>query len=145
MEVLYKPEKHLTNAWRSDFVSRAELGLRSASCVSLSSTNKKSMWHSENQRLGMKECSNKAYLLESWGDSLNVLSMPLFLLCVIGSPIISYFYGWSFMLLILVPLFMFIIAAIMRGSSESILKEKGFKYDYESDTVWIKDKIFKKK
>ncbi len=103
------------------------------------------MWHSENQRLGMKECSNKAYLLESWGDSLNVLSIPLFLLCLIGAPIISYFYGWSFMLLILVPLFMFIIAAIMRGSSGSILKEKGFKYDYESDTVWIKDKIIKKR
>ncbi len=44
------------------------------------------------------------------------------------------------MFLILIPPFLFVLAAIMRGSSESILKEKGFRYDYESDTVWVKDK-----
>ncbi len=103
------------------------------------------MWHSENQRLGMKECSPKAYLLKSWGDSLNLLSIPLLLLCLIAVSIISYFYGWSFMflILILIPPLLFVLAAIMKGSSESILKEKGFRYDYESDTVWVKDKKIK--
>ncbi len=100
------------------------------------------MWHSENQRLGVKECSLKAYLLESWGDSLNLLAIPLLLLCLIAVPIISYFYGWSFMFLIpiLIPPLMFVMATIMKGSSESILNEQGFRYDYESDTVWVKDK-----
>ena len=88
----------------------------------------------------MKECSPKAYLLKSWGDSLNLLSIPLLLLGLIAIPIISYFYGWSFMFLILIPPLLFVLAAIMRGSSESILKEKGFRYDYESDTVWVRDK-----
>ncbi len=101
------------------------------------------MWQSENQRLGMKECSQKAYILESWGDSLNLLSTPLLLLGLIAVPIISYFYGWSFMFLILIPAFLFVLAAIMKGSSESILKEKGFRYDYESDTAWVKDKKIK--
>ncbi len=102
------------------------------------------MWYSENQRLGMKECSNKAYFLESLGDSLNRLSMPMFLLSLISAPIISYFYGWSFMFLIFIPPFMFVLAVLMRGSSESILKEKGFRYDYKSDTVWVQGRITRK-
>ena len=95
------------------------------------------MWYSENQRLGMKECSNKAYLLESWGSSLSSLAVPLFILCLIGLPVLSYFYGWEFLLFFLLPVLQFIIAAILRGSSQTILDEKKFKYDYESDSVWV--------
>jgi len=84
------------------------------------------MWSSENQRLG----ANKAYHLESWGDSFNVSSIQLFILSLILAPLLSYFYGWSFMFLIIVPVFLFIIGAVMRGSSETILKELGFIYDY---------------
>jgi MFS family permease len=102
------------------------------------------MWLSENQRLGMKECSMKAYLLESCGDSFNLISVPLFIISIIGAPIISYFHGWSFMFIISIPLLLFFIAAIMRGMSKSILKDKGFRFDYESDTVWIKDKKLNK-
>jgi hypothetical protein len=98
------------------------------------------MWYSENQRLGMKECSYAAYLLESWGDSLNTLSILLLILSLIAVPVISYFYGWVLLFVILIPPFLFILGAVMRGGSESILKEKGFAYDYESDT-WVKDKI----
>jgi len=96
-----------------------------------------SMWYSENQRLGMKKCSNKAYLLEVWGSSLSSLTAPIFMLCLIALPIVSYFYGWEWMFFISIPILQFIISALLRGYSHSILEEKKFKYDYESDSVWI--------
>lgn len=102
------------------------------------------MWCSENQRLGVKDCSNKAYLLEVWGDSFNVLSIPLFILSLVSAPILSYFYGWAYLSIILMPVFLFIIGAVMRGTSEATLEELGFRYDYESDTAWINDKIIRK-
>lgn len=101
------------------------------------------MWYSETQRLGIKKCSPLAYHLESWGKVLWLYSMPFMFLSLITSPILGYFYGWIYLLLILIPLFMALSSMFMRGKSQGILERKIFKYDYESDTVWIDEEELK--
>lgn len=95
------------------------------------------MYFSETHRLGVTKCSKLAYNLESWGEVFWLYSMPLMLLALIILPIVAYFKRWQVLLFIFVPIFLAVASMFMRGKARGILDEKGFRYDYESDTAFI--------
>ena len=103
------------------------------------------MWSSENQRLGMKEVSKKAYFLESIGDTLNVFSPLVFIILLVYLPIRSIEHGWFSMIYLGIPVITYLAGAIMRGTSETILNKIGYRYDYENDMVSVGNKVIRPK
>ena len=100
------------------------------------------MWSSENERLGVKQCSPISYLLTTLAFVFFVSSGITLLIVAIMILTCLFTIGFTLRIFLvpMLPIFFLIIGLILNMTAGFLLKHKGFKYDYElNQCTWNKN------
>jgi len=95
------------------------------------------MWYSNNHRHTVRVCSRSAYLLESVGELIWLLSLAGLLLALLGAAWLGVQGDWRGLWLPFLPITTGVMSWLMRGHAQARLDALGYQYDYATDTATL--------